>query len=53
MLCFAVIGSFAIPVVWVKLVVGGSALAGSIWVALLPTPESAAGLDATAPANER
>jgi len=53
MLCFAVLGSLAIPVVWVKFVVVGSALAGSTWVALLPSPESAARPAAMAPANER
>ena len=53
MLCFAVIGSFAIPVVWVKLVVVGAALAGSLWVSLLPTPESAARPAVAAPADER
>ncbi len=42
MLCFAVLGSLAIPVIWVKLVVVGAALPGSAWVSQLPTPESAA-----------
>lgn len=53
MLCFAVIGSLAIPVLWVKFVVVGAALAGSVWVSLLPTPESAARPAAAAPADER
>lgn len=53
MLCFAALGSLAIPVVWVKLVVVGAALAGSLWVSLLPTPESAARPAAAAPADER
>ncbi|OHD20737.1 MAG: hypothetical protein A2Y38_25420 [Spirochaetes bacterium GWB1_59_5] len=57
MMCFAVLGSIAIPVVWVKFVVVGAAAAGSIWVAVLPTPESAAETSArsvaAASANER
>jgi len=53
MLCFAVLGSLAIPVVWVKFVVVGAALAGSVWVSLLPTPESTARPAVAASADER
>lgn len=53
MMGFAVLGSLAIPVVWVKFVVVGAALAGSLWVILLPTPESAARLDMAPSTDER
>lgn len=53
MMCFAVLGSVAIPVAWVKFVVVGAAVIGSLWVGVLPTPESAARPAAVAPADER
>ena len=39
MLC-ASIGTFAIPIVWVKLLVLGVALGGSVWVFILPVQNS-------------
>ena len=39
MLC-AVMGALAIPPLWVKLLVISAAVAGSVWVAVLPTPET-------------
>ncbi len=42
MMTFACLGALAIPPVWVKVLVVSSAACGSLWVALLPTPEGAA-----------
>ena len=42
MMTFACLGALAIPPVWVKVLVVSAAACGSLWVALLPTPEGAA-----------
>jgi uncharacterized membrane protein YbaN (DUF454 family) len=39
MMSCATIGSFAIPIVWVRFIVVVAALVGSAWVASLPMPE--------------
>ena len=40
MLLCAALGTLAIPPLWLKLVVIAAAVAGSVWVALLPTPDT-------------
>jgi hypothetical protein len=53
MMTFASLGALAIPPVWVKILVVSAAACGSLWVALLPTPEGAARAAAAVPDAER
>lgn len=53
MMTFASLGALAIPPVWVKVLVVSAAACGSLWVALLPTPEGAARAAAEVPDEER
>ena len=52
MMTFACLGALAIPPAWVKILVVSAAACGSLWVALLPTPEGAARAAAEAPDAE-
>ncbi len=53
MMTFASLGALAIPPVWVKVLVVSAAACGSLWVALLPTPEGAARAADKVPGAER
>jgi len=39
MMLFSIIGTFAIPIVWVKLLVVSLAIIGSVWVFILPVQD--------------